>query len=552
MTACKLLRHQASGMLSGETKSLAEEYLKEFPGEQEHVKRIETEEIAYRTNLVQQKSQGPMFSDSDFTAREMFMKRWGPCVLDEQHLRAFLSNPDRKFGDIYERPHHPPQTDRFYQTMRNTGIANQIYEIGRNYVGFGFVDMFQLIWGNYPNEHEESPVPMKFYGYDMSRVVTLRSKLVYFAMKNFEECDVSITSILQMWFSSCWDFETESVFNMLVSEALEDEKNSEFDVKDRQLLKTWKKKEFSVNEAKEVFSKGLRNALFDDLWQMKYERDRVRFCRYLFTGCIFVDENSVVCGNPTMFTDYEGSTKIEEELFFKAFDLNANCGHLSSKNRTLLYDFIVSATEEAARKFRLRVASGQIECNFETRFVDPKDLKFAAFIKSLEPYGIDWSNLPDYMDKNCFIKFARACSAEETVHNLHFINWIQYVFGASHVDRGKEACIKMYHIKKQAEPVTKMLKAFESTVNPENPLFKFFDGDIYMNSLNEMNLYLSTMYRESFEDYFLSDEKGSKLNRLDYSMCDGMRFHFFDQSPTMFRSAFTFNEELQLQLEPSV
>ena len=547
MTACKLLRSQMSGMLNGETKSLAQEYLKEFPGETEHAKRIETEEGVYRTHLAQKEIQGPRFCDSDFTAPETFRTRWGPCLLDMEDLRAFLSTPDRKFGDIYERPHHPPYTDMVYQTMRNTGIADQIYEIGKNYVGFGFVDMFQLIWGSYPNENEENSVPMKFYGYDRSRVVTLRSKLVYLAMKNFEECDVSITSILQMWFSSCWDSKTKSVFNMLVSEALEDEENSDFDVKDRQLLKAWKKKDFSVKEAKKVFSEGLRNVMFDDLWQMKFECDRVRFCRYLFTGCIFVDENAVVCGNPTMFTDYEGCTKIGEELFFKAFDLNAlNFDHLS--DNALLYDTIVSATEDATRKFRQRISSGQIECIFETRIVDPENLNFAAFIKSLDPYGIDWSNLPDYMEKNCFIKFARACSVEETVHNLHFINWIQYVLGASHVDwcDKQEDCINLYHdIKKQYELATEITKAIESI---RNPLSMFFDGDIYMNNLNELNLYLSIKFREKFEDYFLSDEKGNKLNRSDFSVCDGIRFHFFDQSPTMFRSAFSFNEELELQV----
>ena len=81
--------------------------------------------------------------------------------------------------------------------MRNTSTANLYYEIGKNYVGFGFVDMFQLLWGTYINDGEkEIPVPMKFYGYDMSRVVTLPSKLVYLAMKNFDESDISIASIL--------------------------------------------------------------------------------------------------------------------------------------------------------------------------------------------------------------------------------------------------------------------------------------------------------------------------------------------------------------------
>ena len=250
-----------------------------------------------------------------------------------------------------------------------------------------------------------------------------------------------------------------------------------------------------------------------------------------------------------MFTDYEGSTKIGQELFFKAFDLNAlNFRQFPSENQTSLYETIVSTTEDAAKKFRLRIASGQIECNFETRFVDPNDLKFAAFIKSLEPYGIDWSNIPDYMSKNYFIKFARACSAEETVHTLHFLNWIQNVYGACHVDwcNKQEECIKLYYnIKRQTEIVTKMATAME---NIENPWSQFFDGDIYINNLNEINLYLSNMYRKSFEDYFLSDEKGNKLNRFNFGVCYGMLLHFFNQSPTMFRSAFTFNEGLQLQV----
>ena len=470
---------------------------------------------------------------------------------DLQHLLAFLSAPNRKFGDIYERPQHIPMDKTFFQTMRSTVMANLYYVIGKNYVGFGFVDAFQLLWGRYLNDdnEEESLVPMKFFGYDMSRVVILRSKLMYLALKNFEESEISITSILQLWFSSCWDFETESAFNMLVSEALEHEENFGFDVKDKQLLRTWMKKKFSVNEAKKLFSKGLRNAMFDDVWQMKYESDRVRFCRYLFTGCIFVDENTVVCGNPTMFTDYEGATKIDGELFFKAFDTKAlRSYHFSNQNQNSLYDTIVLATQDAAKKFRQRIATGQIECNFETRFVDPKDLKFAAFIKSLDPYGIDWSNVPDYMDKKLFIEFARACSAKETVHTLHFINWVQYVFGSCHVDwrYGQEECFKVYcDFKKQTERARKIDKAIK---NPANLWLQFFDGNNYLNNLNEINLYLGTMFRKTFEDYFLSDEKGNKLNRFDYLVCDGIVSHFFQQSPTTFRSAFSFNEGLRLQI----
>ena len=70
----------------------------------------------------------------------------------------------------------------------------------------------------------------------------------------------------------------------------------------------------------------------------------------------------------------------------------------------------------------------------ETKIVETSDVEFARYIRSLNPYGINWSNMPDYLERKEFVKFARVFSVQETVHALQFMNWPQFILGASHVD----------------------------------------------------------------------------------------------------------------------
>ena len=104
--------------------------------------------------------------------------------------------------------------------MRNTSIAsaNQVYEFGHTYVGIGFVDLFQLAWGTYKDSLSDQN--LTFYGYDSSSVTTLRSKIVYSAMQNYEENEISTENLLQIWFSSCWDSKTSNAFDRILKNAL--------------------------------------------------------------------------------------------------------------------------------------------------------------------------------------------------------------------------------------------------------------------------------------------------------------------------------------------
>ena len=57
-----------------------------------------------------------------------------------------------------------------------------------------------------------------------------------------------------------------------------------------------------------------------------------------------------------------------------------------------------------------------------------EELTFAASIRDwIKPYMINWSNVPDYLEKNAFIKFARTCSTKDTIHFVTFLNWVYYV-----------------------------------------------------------------------------------------------------------------------------
>ena len=156
----------------GNSASVSDEYLKLYPSEKLQASRIKAEELAYRSLIFEEKrNETPHIPESDFTRPEYFTKRWGAsAIVDSKHIIDFIYEEGRKTGDIYERRVYPPYNPFVYQTMRNTSIANQVYEFGHTYVGIGFVDLFQVAWGSYK---ESMSKKMKYYGFDASRVTTL-------------------------------------------------------------------------------------------------------------------------------------------------------------------------------------------------------------------------------------------------------------------------------------------------------------------------------------------------------------------------------------------
>ena len=66
-------------------------------------------------------------------------------------------------------------------------------------------------------------------------------------------------------------------------------------------------------------------------------------------------------------------------------------------------------------------------CHLFHENVEMDNLALAKEINNLDPYVINWSNVPDYLEKDKFIKFARSCSTDQTIHVAIFLNWTNYV-----------------------------------------------------------------------------------------------------------------------------
>ena len=325
-----------------------------------------------------------------FTDPKYIANRWGSTfILDHELLKHLCQSPP-KLGNIYARRSLLPYDGKYHQTMQNTSMANQIYEFGQTYVGIGYVDLFRIAWGHY--KESISGKILTFYGYDSSWVTVLRSKIIYSAMKYYTEEEITTTSLLQIWFSSCWDMETSNSFDMLVKDALANPERFQLEVeKDVFILRNWQEVIVTKEEAVQEFSNEEKN--LNDIWHMKSMMDRVKFLRYIFTGFIFVDEKKIICGNKTMFSDACGTTKTPGELFFKAIDLNAN-GFNRARKAASLYDTITTLTHKTIYGFRAFVSMEKIICILQHKVIDPiKEPKFADTIKALSPYSIKLARL---------------------------------------------------------------------------------------------------------------------------------------------------------------
>ena len=109
----------------------------------------------------------------------------------------------------------------------------------------------------------------------------------------------------------------------------------------------------------------------------------------------------------------------------------------------------------------------------------------------------------------------------------------------------QEECIQKYREFKIRPNMTGKLF---SEILGDRSLLQFFEGEEYVKRLNDIIICLFSIFKSRFGDYFLSDENRKPLNRLKGSGCDSVVNNFFNQSPTRFRTAFSFNDNLDLQI----
>ena len=255
---------------------------------------------------------------------------------------------------------------------------------------------------------------------------------------------VNPRSILQVWFSSVWTVETQKDFAEAVNELLIlKDWNIEENIKE--LLNYWLKANLASKTSQDLWSKHYLkdqvNRVYEPCVNLKKERDRVDYARYLLTGTIFADEIQVKHGNVTMFCipDNLGVSKVDDENFFNSFNFFHQEFSYKGSLMKSVERFMMDKTENLIQLISLR----KLEMKFKAAQIGTKSKDLLREIKDMKPYTVDWSNIPDYFCREEFLQMARAASTDETVHYFHMMNWVQNYKGASVFDYSLEGKVQL-------------------------------------------------------------------------------------------------------------
>ena len=492
----KEMLSQFLSMAPSETLTFVPKYHKEYqsvyPNDKMHYEILRDSWILAKT-LDDSAFGDRIIESSRHYGSEDMTKRWqyfGPAL--EEFLRG-----DPKPGDIFIGRISEPygksiddvgsRNDIFiHQTIRNSPVSCMEFHFDSTYVFIGFVDLFPLLVGSFRSDLASSKRPLSFIGYDKSEVVIARSIVIYEMMVN----RLSSDSILQVWFSSGWNEKTQEDFQKICRNL----KTKQFKTDERvkKLLNHWTASKISAEEVLPTVKRLIEDYQLLPLNILRYEKDRLAYARYIFTGQIFgKNDKDYVFGNVTMFSfpsDVYRYVNMKEDNIFAALSMNKFTyeGSLIKSLTTKLTKGLATLVEH--------ITSKRVICKFLFRDLSMGDVATLDDIKKLNARVIDWSNIPDYLPVNDFFTMAKMCSSSDTTHSMHFMNWPGYVFGASLLDYPDKSGV--YKILKKA-----MVQKYEKV--KENRPFLRQDQYLhyYMNIADRM---LSERYRQNFINYVMT------------------------------------------------
>ncbi|XP_057311554.1 uncharacterized protein LOC130649312 [Hydractinia symbiolongicarpus] len=337
-----------------------------------------------------------------------------------------------------------------------------------------------------------------FHGFDQSEICVARSLVIYEMIKT----PASLDSILEVWFSTGWSERTLEEFKAACCNV----KKSTQETRLKELIQLWMKTKLSLADAKRRWFEGyVQNDWFLAAGNLQYKKDRVEFCRYQLTGQIFGELQSQCLGNVTMFTrtpPFE-HYQLSAEHFLATFSMSNSLEHAGSFLESIKRYYKTKLTS-----FIQLIAEGKVECSLNVMTVELNNQKAIQKICSLQPDHIDWNNVADYMKKETFFTLAEACSNEETIHSMHFMNWSQIVYGTFILEYENRSEVHA----KQKEKLMELFKGCHDA-----SMMQFFRKDTHIvypwNASTDM---LALQYREKFLEYYF-DVHGFAINIIDIS-----------------------------------
>ena len=335
----------------------------------------------------------------------------------------------RNYGDIFPRT-ATPYSSNIRHSYSNQTYRKEILHLGTTHVAVGFVDLgilFEAEVRDAPNHGISGP--LQFLGIELSPYAVAKTLLVW-EMINQSSHKSDLQSVMQVWFSSTWDEETE----MMVKSALKSlcESNEERHPKVVSLLNHWREaSRVSLADARSQWASRSNNA-HSYIAHFERKQDRMAMARYELSGDFgFTNRGLPVCGNTIMCSCSEDMGELaKNETVFSAFHWKTVFG-LMSTTTTIIMEAAQIYAMERLEKLRFLAKSKMVTVSLVCGKVE----EMVDFIAASKPWTMSWSNVIDYIDYSEFHRLARACSIHgDTLHFGYSMNWTTDVFGVSIMD----------------------------------------------------------------------------------------------------------------------
>lgn len=442
-----------------------------------------------------------------------------------------------------------------YQTMRNMVRSETVYEFGKTYVSLAFVDISQLLFGKYKNYTDDKSAHLKYFCYDRCPVVIARGHIIWNLLKT---PGIRPESIMQVWYSSCWDDQTLIDFRKACSITLKimSTKGIHHQESTLRIIKHWINSSCTRDEALQKWHEASKDEYASKpLGNLIKKEDRIQYARYWLKGIIFVDKSRMTSGNISMFkmplTNDGKMYDIYQENIFHSIDFYSTTANVLSQNPcnlvSLIY-FVEKLFIFKLNKLTNLVQQGQIEVFIEQKDISADDDAFAAMIKAKNPCAIEWSNLPDFIGKEKFIRFARLCSGDKTAHSIDSTKWRQHVFGTSWYDYCGYSAKKEFPIYDYYEMRKELQKrVYENweSCSKSSAAAKFFRPTFLGLPRRVHDECLARLYLGKYLKYFFAYEDGSLMNMF-FDLSQQKLFNPFSFCTYAFHIVISFNKEIRL------
>mmetsp|Transcript_9971 Transcript_9971/g.23771 ORF Transcript_9971/g.23771 Transcript_9971/m.23771 type:complete len:437 (+) Transcript_9971:932-2242(+) len=342
----------------------------------------------------------------------------------------------REIGDIFPHTAYPYNSD-IRHSYSNQAYRKEVLLLGTTHVAVGFVDLGILIEADL---HGPPKVgmngPLCFLGIETSPYAVAKT-LVVWEMLLQSQKQHHLRSVMQVWFSTTWEDETEGNVKQALANLCEsDEKRHP---KVDTLLRHWRDAgKMSLQNARSQWERRSTN---DRSFVAHFERkqDRIDMAKYELTGDFGMKHNGKpTCGNIIMLDCPEDTAPLSrDETVFSCLNWEAIASSLSLNTTVfeVAQQYIMERLSKVAGWARGGMVTLKLVCDDVKNMTD--------HIAASKPWTMSWSNVLDYIDYAAFHQLARACSIHgDTLHFGYSMNWPKDVFGVNIIDFSKRELVE--------------------------------------------------------------------------------------------------------------